>query len=73
MKGNAGAFLADIAWVIMDKVSTDSDSGAIWFLFFWSDCAYNAGIGDCPACGYFMFMDEEYGIGAFDAVAYTLC
>ena len=66
-------FCGDNAWIVCDKVTTDSDSCSFGLFFFWSDGADHSREGDCVTFGNLMLANEFCGVGSFDSVSHALC
>ena len=62
----ASGVSASLTWVVGDEVSASCYSSLIGIVFFRAVGAYSASIGDRGTVGNLVFVDEEYGVGAFD-------
>ena len=57
---------ASFTRIVGDDISATCDSSSIGTVFFRSEHAYSASIGDNVTSGYLVFVDEGDSIRAFD-------
>ena len=72
--GGVRCWCADVAWII-DKIATDCEAGSFWFCFLWTIVDTDSSVGYilAPVLWNFVVIDEEDGLGSFDASADSLC
>ena len=69
---NVCSFSGYNAWVIFDEVATHCDPCSFGVFLFWSDGANDPGVGDGPALGDLVLVDEVDRVGSLDSVSNSL-